>query len=421
MTDTVFWSWQDDLPSKTNRDFLRDALADAVNCMSQELDVEDVDRLELDHDTKSALGMADISQTILEKISRCAVMVADVTPIATTGQGKALPNPNVMVELGYGLHALGFGRIIAILNTASGHRIEELPFDIRHRRILTYELLETASKAERKLAREKLIKQLIAAIQTNIVKVRDARSDQQPITGVKSGAVSRGLWDASWPVLHQGSFGEMGKVRPAVASRAWLRVIPDTYRAGAPAISELDKLSGDSRLWAPFGGGNSGDSGSCEFGYVTYWTSGNDDDGTNSAHNLAAFLEDTGEIWMSNGVAFTEHKEQMFISYAHLLSNWARGLEQSMRCLDALGASKRRRVVIGIEGMEAAVWRIQDGYVPARSRKPGIEFEATKRDWPQEECIHFLQTGWNKLRDAFSLDPMDEIEFARFYEVRKRS
>lgn len=34
--------------------------------------------------------------------------------------------------------------------------------------------------------------------------------------------------------------------------------------------------------------------------------------------------------------------------YAHRLSNWARGLKQSMRCPDALGASKRGRVVIGI-------------------------------------------------------------------------
>lgn len=421
MVDTVFWSWQDDLPSKVNRDFLREALAIAVDRMSQELDLEDVDRLELDHDTKSAPGMADISQTILEKISQCAVMVADVTPIAITDRGKALPNPNVMVELGYGLKSLGFERIIAILNTASGHRIEELPFDIRHRRILTYALSEAASKAERKVVRETLIKQLVVAIQTNIVDVRDARSAEKPIDGATCDPDSSGLWDAQWPVSHQGSFGEIAKVRPVTASRAWLRVIPETYPTGVPAISALDKLSGDSRLWAPVGGGNSGDSGSCAFGYVTYWVSGSDDVGTNIAHNLAAFLEETGEIWMSNGVAFTESKGQTFISYAHLLSNWARGLEQSMTCLDALGASRRRRVIIGVEGMADAVWPAQESYVPSRSRKPSMEFEATKRDWPNDQRLLFLQDGWNKLRDAFSLDPMDETDFARYYDIRRRN
>lgn len=68
MIDTVFWSWQNDLSARLNRAFIRDALAVAVDRVSETLDVEDVERVTLDRDTKATAGMADISQTILEKI-----------------------------------------------------------------------------------------------------------------------------------------------------------------------------------------------------------------------------------------------------------------------------------------------------------------------------------------------------------------
>ena len=118
--------------------------------------------------------MAEISQTILKKIGTCAVMVADVTPIATKGD-KSLPNPNVMVELGYAMSSIGFDRIIAIMNTANGDKIETLPFDIRHRRILTYALTTDATKTQRNTAKKDLIQKLVDAIRTNVSKVRSER------------------------------------------------------------------------------------------------------------------------------------------------------------------------------------------------------------------------------------------------------
>jgi len=59
--------------------------------------------------------MAAISQTILEKISRSAAMVADVTPIDKSAGAKALTNSNVMVDLGYAMRAIEFERIIDVL------------------------------------------------------------------------------------------------------------------------------------------------------------------------------------------------------------------------------------------------------------------------------------------------------------------
>ena len=234
MSDTVFWSWQDDLPARSNRAFIRDCLAAAVDRVSNALDVDEMERVDLDHNTKGTPGMADISQTILEKITGCAVMVADVTPIVRTEAGKALPNPNVMVELGFAMNAIRFDRIIAVLNTANGDRVETLPFDIRHRRILTYALAEDATKADRRAQRDALTSKLADAIAVNISQVRDERSASDEIVGAASDPGSDGLWNADWPIQHVGPFGARQKVSPVSVSRAWLRVIPAGFLRSQP-------------------------------------------------------------------------------------------------------------------------------------------------------------------------------------------
>lgn len=96
----VFWSWQDDSPGKVNRRFIKEALEEAVASIEGDYEAEDADRPELDHDTKGVAGAKEIVPTIMAKIAASAVFVADVTPIGKTSKGKALPNPNVMVELG---------------------------------------------------------------------------------------------------------------------------------------------------------------------------------------------------------------------------------------------------------------------------------------------------------------------------------
>jgi hypothetical protein len=45
--------------------------------------------------------------------------VADVTFIGTCGE-KRIPNPNVMIELGYALRAVSSSRVILLMNTAFG-------------------------------------------------------------------------------------------------------------------------------------------------------------------------------------------------------------------------------------------------------------------------------------------------------------
>jgi len=55
-----------------------------------------------------------------------------------TRGARGCPNPNVLIELGYAAKALGWDRLILVLNTAYGPP-DELPFDLKHRRFpLTY-------------------------------------------------------------------------------------------------------------------------------------------------------------------------------------------------------------------------------------------------------------------------------------------
>ena len=152
----VFWSWQNDYAPKACRHFIREALVEATAQAGHDLGLEDAERPEVDHDTKGASGMVDIIATIFDKVSSSAVFVADVTPVGKTESGKARPNPNVLIELGWALGKLGADRIIAVLNTASGYQPDDLPFDIRNRRALPYDLAEDADSKTRKSARKRL-------------------------------------------------------------------------------------------------------------------------------------------------------------------------------------------------------------------------------------------------------------------------
>lgn len=144
----IFWSWQSDTPQNAGRHFVRDVIADLARSLNGEDETEDAERpetdgelgeqladdgrVEIDHDTQGVGGSPPIADTILRKIREAAVLVADVTPIAITTAGKRVPNPNVMIELGYAMKVLGHERIVLVMNSAEGAALKYLPFDLRH-------------------------------------------------------------------------------------------------------------------------------------------------------------------------------------------------------------------------------------------------------------------------------------------------
>jgi hypothetical protein len=156
---TVFYSWQSDTPGAGNRNLILQALEDAAKEIANDdsINVEPV----IDRDTQGVAGSPDIGKTILDKIRTADVVVADVTIINQGFQGRLTPNPNVLVEVGYALAVHSESRLVLVQNLAFGVP-EELPFDLRQKRALTYRSAPDAT--ERASDRRKLQAGLKAAI-----------------------------------------------------------------------------------------------------------------------------------------------------------------------------------------------------------------------------------------------------------------
>jgi hypothetical protein len=134
---SIFYSWQSDLETATNRSFIEEALRRALKAIKK--DESDSIEPALDRDTVGLSGSPSITDSIFEKISLADAFVADVS-IINKGLGqRPTPNPNILTELGYAVAQLGWGRVLLVQNTAHGGP-EDLPFDLRGRRITTYEL-----------------------------------------------------------------------------------------------------------------------------------------------------------------------------------------------------------------------------------------------------------------------------------------
>ncbi len=164
MKKKVFYSWQSDLPNKSNRGFIGSALEKAIDLLVA--DDEFTMTPFLDRDTLDELGSPDIVQTIFKKIDDCDVFICDISFInGSEGDNKRLvPNPNVTLELGYAAGKLGWEKIVLVMNTHFGG-VENLPFDLRGRRVLTYHLdPENESKADER-------KKVSASLTTSIKKI----------------------------------------------------------------------------------------------------------------------------------------------------------------------------------------------------------------------------------------------------------
>jgi hypothetical protein len=179
---TIFYSWQSWLPNGTNRSLIEDALEIAVKNISREDTISVEPRITIDKDTANVPGAPDIARTILAKIERAAVFVCDVSLIGQIDTERATPNPNVLVELGYALKALGEGRVILVMNTAYGEPTL-LPFDLKMKRVLTYHL--DKDSADKVAVRNQIASALAASIRS-IISDLDAQQKQVAAEAVLS-------------------------------------------------------------------------------------------------------------------------------------------------------------------------------------------------------------------------------------------
>jgi hypothetical protein len=187
---TVFYSWQSDF-KPTNHNFISDALDRAVKKLTQaELDIA------IDRDTQNMPGSPNISQAIFQKIEMSDAFVCDASIInleATLRDGRSMrpvPNPNVLIELGYAIRVLGWERIVVIVNEAWGD-VTMLPFDINRQRALRYNLPLGTEKAE---ARKSFVEGLSEAI-TRLHDLGPRTEIRPPVPSLATEAVEK---------LHQG-------------------------------------------------------------------------------------------------------------------------------------------------------------------------------------------------------------------------
>jgi hypothetical protein len=179
----VFYAWQSDSPAKVNRNFIESALETSIKEVEKSGVVDSSPRL--DKDTKDVSGIPDIANTILQKIQSADAFLADLTYVGGVFEesgkptGDVIPNPNVMIELGYALAELGWERIVTVINTHYGSQ-EKLPFDLKNRRWpIDYNLAPDAKGDAPKQQKEKLVQRISNAIKS-IAKL-PPRDRSQPI------------------------------------------------------------------------------------------------------------------------------------------------------------------------------------------------------------------------------------------------
>lgn len=176
MDAVLFYSWQSDQDERTCRYLIRDAAERAISGVQRShVSLELSPRLE--HDTQGQPGMPDITATILGRIQKAHFYLADLTFVAETAEHKKVPNPNVLLELGYAIRSLGWDRVICVMNEHYGIAGEQI-FNIRARRWpLTYNLTVgsdvSTARSEIKVGLERAINSIITA---DHAKVREIAS-----------------------------------------------------------------------------------------------------------------------------------------------------------------------------------------------------------------------------------------------------
>jgi len=179
----IFYSWQSDLPHKSNRSFIREAIDEAVGQISKSGVVEDAPRV--DEGMEGVAGTPEVATIMFQKIDASAIFIGDVSLVGSTEptdanrEKKRVPNPNVLIEMGYAAARIGWNRIICVMNEHFGKRHEQ-PFDVRNRRFPINYTLRTGNDPTRDKVRTKLAGEIKGAIEVM------ALSEHQQVATVRS-------------------------------------------------------------------------------------------------------------------------------------------------------------------------------------------------------------------------------------------
>jgi hypothetical protein len=303
----VFWSWQSDTPGKIGRHFVRDALSAAIEQLKQTPEIEEPTAREarsamhLDQDRKGIPGSPDLARVILEKIEQSTVFVADVTSVGITTtqpeatQPKKVINPNVAIELGYALHALGDRAFLMVMNEHYGSRAD-LPFDLQSKAgPIIFRLPPDADRKTITAASRQLTAQLAEALELCIAQHVERARQQTPFPEVVAAAeYNPALYFRPDEVLATESSGQ--EYRFPYARAAYIRLFP-SYGNPRIGLAVLNPIF-QTRKPVPMCIVQGGVPGRNRFGPIIYAAQGPD-----KIEGLTQGFE-TGELWGIDGTIF---------------------------------------------------------------------------------------------------------------------
>jgi hypothetical protein len=230
---SIFYSWQSDAPGDCNRTFIRKALDAAVTSLSASAAVEDSPRVE--SGMEGIAGTPEVATVMFTRIKRSAVFLGDMTLVGSiTKEGsdevKRVPNPNVLLEMGYAAGTIGWGRVICVMNEHFGKRTG-LPFDVRNRRFpIDYSLAPGDKKSVEKVSAD-LTRWVKFAIESVIKNEYEAVNDALSALDINClnlmGACGKGDYFAA-PDPRATTFGgplDTGKFNAAVIRLLDLRLL----------------------------------------------------------------------------------------------------------------------------------------------------------------------------------------------------
>ncbi|MFM0420451.1 hypothetical protein [Paraburkholderia aromaticivorans] len=409
----IFWSWQSDESTKRHRDFVKEALDQALGVVSSDLNLSEAERPELDHDTKGEPGLVEIATAIFEKIKEAAVFVADVTPIAVTPKGKHVANPNVMIELGYALHALGRESIVLVWNTDSGIKNEDLPFDLRHRRgPIAYTLPSGANVEAIKRTRDKLAGELAAALSSNlskVLKIRDANLSFR-LHPARDGMRSTWL-QPDETIRHKDYYNGPGEHvrKPKEGTRCYMRIAAARWRNNVkPKRATVQQLPAGKQI-PLFAGFTAGDGGANDLGLVRV---GMHSSAPDEAHVVTQWFDDTAEVWGFSTQITDWASERVIFSLGAVVRDWAVFLKDAIVALEHLGAEGPIRVEAGVTGLVNTYWPGSD-YPISQALDPEAVYEFISRDWSPQAQLSFLTAATGELCAAFAKKALSEQQVSK--------
>lgn len=162
----IFYSWQSD--DKNTRNIIKNQLQAAC----ESLEKENIN-FKIIEDSRTENGAEHIDVGLLQSISDADLFIGDVTPVTsyttTDGKTKLAPNGNVLFEAGYALAKLGNSRCRLVARLEKGQEINDLPFDVNHRKLL---LFSTDNRES--------LKGLVGWLRSKVEIIEQARNDREP-------------------------------------------------------------------------------------------------------------------------------------------------------------------------------------------------------------------------------------------------